>query len=545
MGKGLIITVVLFLFLAKTVNGQDAYSEQVRRYVDRYYALAIEDQKSTGVPAAITLAQALIETDAGSSELMQKANNHFGMKCKPDWKGATILHNDNAPNECFKKYGSAKESYSDHSDHLKNNQRYAAMFALPVTDYASWAAGLKNNGYATNPQYAVKLIRVIEDYHLQKYTYMAVLGSDAKNFPAYDAASESKVSIRADISGRDSLLHIIDSLKTACASASRKAAPVVAIDKPTKIEVAKHKQESTVSEPDPRSDDIKFDSGKLITINGLKGFYAYKGEILLKYAVKHKIRYAKLLELNDLPDAPLEYDMPVYVEKKLSNGTHSRHTVTDGEPMLLIAQKEAMQLKRLYTLNNIDLKEEPLPGAILELQFQAAKRPPVRAAALMAKKPVKPAASTPTVHRENDYVAVSHPKEQADSTEDDSVDEKPALKPESVKPVKKQPALLREDTASEDLAGLKSELDREVYADNAGLKRKPTKDKVNDDAPAANKKPLKPVHQAPKKAKTYKIKKGDTLSSIADKFDVSVKQLRQWNNIKGNSIREGKSIKVQ
>ena len=534
------------LLMVKSVRAQDAYGEQVRRYVDKYYPLAVDDQKATGVPAAISLAQAVVETDAGASELMQKANNHFGMKCKPDWKGATILHNDNTPNECFKKYASAKESYSDHSEHLKKNQRYAPLFALPVTDYASWAAGLKNSGYATNPQYAVKLIRVIEDYHLQKYTYMAISGADAKNYPSSDPAAEVKTSVRNDIPGRDSLLHIIDSLKKACVAGAGKPAQAGVGEKAAKAEVPKRKVESAAAEPDPRSEDIKFDSGKLITINGLKGFYAYRGEILLKYAVKHKIRYAKLLELNDLPDAPLEFDMPVYVEKKRANGTHSRHTVTEGECMLLVAQKEAMQLKRLYALNNIDAKEEPLPGAVLELQFQAAKKPPVRAAALMARKPAKPAPPAAAPVHENDYVAVNHPRQDADSSADDADDDKPAAKPEPPKAAKKQPALMREDTAAEDLAGLKSELDREVYADDAGLKH-PAKTAPHTaaDAPAVAKKPAKPAHEAPKKAKTYKIKKGDTLSSIADKFDVSVKQLRQWNNIKGNAIREGKSIRVQ
>ena len=120
----------------------------------------------TGIPASITLAQGIIESDCGHSSLAREANNHFGIKCHDDWTGPTIRHNDNSRNECFRKYGKAEESFYDHSDFLKSGSRYSFLFNYNSTDYKAWAHGLKKAGYATNPDYANMLIRTIEENKL-------------------------------------------------------------------------------------------------------------------------------------------------------------------------------------------------------------------------------------------------------------------------------------------------------------------------------------------------------------------------------------------
>ena len=159
---------------------------------------AISEQRASGIPASVILGQGILETEAGASELMVKANNHFGIKCKNNWQGPTFLHTDDAKDECFKKYQSAEESYKDHSAHLINNPRYAPLFKCSKTDYAAWAVGLKRCGYATNPQYAQRLIKIIEDFRLQEYTYAALDSYMLHTYPALVDESPEQVFVSKD-----------------------------------------------------------------------------------------------------------------------------------------------------------------------------------------------------------------------------------------------------------------------------------------------------------------------------------------------------------
>ncbi len=140
-----------------------------QRYVEKYADVAVDQMHRYGVPASITLAQGLLESAAGTSRLATQGNNHFGIKCGGTWKGRYMLMTDDAPNEKFRVYSSAKESYEDHSTFLRNGRRYASLFTLSRTDYKGWAHGLKRAGYATNPRYAYLLIDLIETYNLTRY----------------------------------------------------------------------------------------------------------------------------------------------------------------------------------------------------------------------------------------------------------------------------------------------------------------------------------------------------------------------------------------
>ena len=172
MQKYVGLLLVFFLWDATSLRGQG--KETIRQYIDQYGSLAIAEMQRTGVPASIKLAQGIHETQAGTSMLVQRSNNHFGIKCKTGWSGPSVRHDDDERSECFRKYETAEASFVDHSNFLKNSPRYFQLFDLSPTDYAGWAQGLKNAGYATNPQYAKTLIRLIEEYDLNRYTLLAL-----------------------------------------------------------------------------------------------------------------------------------------------------------------------------------------------------------------------------------------------------------------------------------------------------------------------------------------------------------------------------------
>jgi len=137
-------------------------------YIERFKAIAIKEMNSYGIPASITLAQGILESGNGNSSLARDANNHFGIKCTSEWKGKTILKDDDEKDDCFRVYTSPEESFRDHSEFLKR-KRYASLFELNKNDYRGWATGLKAAGYATNPRYAELLITLVERYDLSKY----------------------------------------------------------------------------------------------------------------------------------------------------------------------------------------------------------------------------------------------------------------------------------------------------------------------------------------------------------------------------------------
>lgn len=145
-----------------------AQSNAYKEYIDKYSDMAVEQMKKYHIPASITLAQGLLESGAGRSNLCRKANNHFGIKCGPGWTGPYFVQDDDFENERFRAYKNARESYIDHSIFLQK-PRYAFLFNYKTTDYKSWAHGLKKAGYATNPRYAYLLIDLIEQYELYRF----------------------------------------------------------------------------------------------------------------------------------------------------------------------------------------------------------------------------------------------------------------------------------------------------------------------------------------------------------------------------------------
>lgn len=231
--------------------------------------------KRMGVPAAITLAQGILETESGNSDLVKKSNNHFGIKCKANWTGASVSHDDDAAGECFRLYKNAEESYRDHSNFLRGSDRYSFLFKLDVRDYKGWAYGLKKAGYATNPAYPQILIKHIEQYNLQQYT---LLGAD--EVPQFDAT-------RFQDDAEDKAV-----------------------------------EEKIAADQKAAADEASLlDAGdKVLTVNGSRCVYAGKGTSLLVVATKNNINLNKMLGFNELSeDGLLVKNQYVFLEK-IKNG---------------------------------------------------------------------------------------------------------------------------------------------------------------------------------------------------------------------------------
>ncbi len=321
-----IVFTILFSLASLTLAAQRI---SVEEYIDQFKDIAISEMKRSGVPASITLAQGILETENGNSELVKKSNNHFGIKCKNTWTGETVTHDDDANGECFRAYTNATESYRDHSDFLKANKRYSALFNLDPADYAGWARGLKKAGYATNPKYPDLLIKYIEQYDLQQYSLVAL-----NRLPETDIAK---------------------------AEDNKTVAP------------AEVTVENPVSENDITT--AANDADKVISINKTKCVFAKKRTSLLVIANKHRISLSKLMEFNDMEEEGLlGKDQLIYLEKKSKTGEKEFYIVQPGETLYDIAQKNAVQLKYLLEYNNLkaDSKLNTKTKLFLQPGFQGA-----------------------------------------------------------------------------------------------------------------------------------------------------------------------------
>lgn len=169
---------IILILSASAVSNADVYHE----YIETYSDMAVEQQELHGIPASITLAQGLLESAAGRSTLATRGNNHFGIKCHNTWTGDTMIRSDDRPDDCFRVYRSVRESFDDHSQ-LLLRKRYSSLFDLDPLDYAGWATGLRKCGYATDPNYASRLITIIERYAL--YLYDSLAGRDTEAGAAF------------------------------------------------------------------------------------------------------------------------------------------------------------------------------------------------------------------------------------------------------------------------------------------------------------------------------------------------------------------------
>lgn len=321
------ISILLAILCFMTAGAQKTSIED---YIQTYRDLAIQEMKRTGVPAAIKLAQGIHETEGGNSDLLKRSNNHFGIKCKTNWTGETVYHDDDALGECFRKYPSAEDSYRDHSNFLKGSSRYAFLFNLKPTDYKGWAYGLKRAGYATNPRYPQIIIKYIEEYGLEEYTLMALRDgspADSMNMPSVKSSARTQDTVSAN-----------ESLAV----------------------------EDRVSETR---------TGRTL-FNGLHAVWSPAGTSLLAIATEHDIPLARLLDYNDLEhDGLLMNDEWIYLERKRKTGKQDSYVTESEETPRFIAQVNAIQLNHLLQYNAFDRGSMVPAGTRVQLKPASANQP--------------------------------------------------------------------------------------------------------------------------------------------------------------------------
>lgn len=308
----------VFAFSLLTAKAQT--NEVTEQYIKTFSGVAVEEMQRTGVPAAIKLAQGILETMSGQSPLVLKSNNHFGIKCKQGYEGPYVLHDDDRPQERFMKYESAGQSYRDHSDFLKNRPRYAFLFELAPTDYKGWAYGLKKAGYATNPKYPQILITLIEKYNLADYTLMGLGQLDMNE------------DVRSYI-------------------AQKTGMPV-----PEKAVI---KEEAAIIYPE----------GDFL-INNTKVVFLKAGASLADIAGKYNIPLNRLYDMNDFSTPPdvVKKGTLVFLQLKRTMSDKGHHEVHAGESIYDIAQAEGIRLESLLKYNNLSKFDSPAIGTKLKLR---------------------------------------------------------------------------------------------------------------------------------------------------------------------------------
>lgn len=307
---------LLVCTLALTASVPETRKSPQLIYIERYAEIAVEEMYRSGVPASITLAQGLLESRYGQSELAVKGNNHFGIKCH-NWNGAGMYYDDDRKGECFRKYASPEESYRDHSDFLRFRDRYRFLFDLEPTDYKGWAHGLKKAGYATDSKYPQKLISLIEEFELYKY----------------------------DLDGGD-----------------RRQRP----DSPARLERVERLDDS-------RKETFHFAlSRQMYSKNGVPFVYSVEGESYASIAARYNLFHKEILRYNDLKeDVTLYPGTVVYLQKKKKQAAKGldKHIVEEDDMSLTdIAQRYAVKLSSLLRMNGFTEDYEPKEGEVIILR---------------------------------------------------------------------------------------------------------------------------------------------------------------------------------
>ena len=392
------------------------YTEaDIYAYIERYQEPAINKMYEYKIPASITIAQGIFESACGMSHLATDGNNHFGIKCHKEWTGDTILIDDDELQECFRKYATVEESFNDHSLFLKTRPRYSALFDLDVMDYAGWANGLKAAGYATNPEYATRLIRLIETYHIARLDtiYQERLASGYfKNYPDVQppvtAKEPAKPAAQSAPSNDDSRI-TPEPAKPHKPHKPAKQNPQDTPPAPTKPNPATPNGSAKTTEPAPTpsqtttpapkpdenaADEVAARDEKptaLTVFSALDGEYpradypftdravyannrtlfviAQKGDTYAKIARDVQDKEARLKKYNDATgNAKLKVGQVVYIEKKNNSGKEPYYKVINSESLLYISQKTAISLKKLCKYNNIPATEKLKKDRMLKLK---------------------------------------------------------------------------------------------------------------------------------------------------------------------------------
>ena len=321
-------------------------------YIEKYAPLAVSEMYRSGVPASITLAQGLLESGNGQSELARMSNNHFGIKCHNNWQGGKVYYDDDAKGECFRKYSHPSESYRDHSDFLRFRDRYKFLFDYKVTDYKSWAYGLKKAGYATDPAYPKKLIKLIEEYDLHQYDR-----KPASFGRSYNKKDEPKEVVKHEPKKDPK----VAPSKTEQQKPEKQKIPL----SPTVIEQVKELDAKQLEE-------FHFSlARKVYTQNSVPFVYAEDGDTYTSIAASHNLFTREILKFNDLKeDESLAPGTVVYLKPKKKSAAKGidKYVFEAGDDLRDVAQRFGVRLASVVRLNGFEEGFVPLEGDIIRLR---------------------------------------------------------------------------------------------------------------------------------------------------------------------------------
>lgn len=330
------LTTILLLFISLILTSHQAPAQEKTKqviYIEKYAPVAVEEMYRSGIPASITLAQGLLESGYGLSELAVKGNNHFGIKCHNNWTGGRMYHDDDEKGECFRKYKSPEESYRDHSDFLRYRDRYKFLFDYKITDYKSWAHGLKKAGYATDPAYPTKLINIIETYGLHEY--------DTKT----PHVNQEEKSDKKPVS---------------------KPEPVPQLP-PTPTEIEQVKPLT-----DKQRQEFHFSlSRQMFSQNGVPFVYSVEGETYQSIAASYNLFEREILKFNEASKGDrLLPGTVVYLKPKKKQAAKGleKHVFESGDTMRAISQRFGVRLDKLYKMNGMPEGYAPKEGDIIRLR---------------------------------------------------------------------------------------------------------------------------------------------------------------------------------
>lgn len=330
----------LTLFISITSFAQDISEIS---YIQKHALLAVEEMENYKIPASITLAQGILETGGGQSRLAEQANNHFGIKCKKEWTGETIYHDDDALGECFRKYNNVRESYRDHSKFLAERPYYRKLFDLKLTDYKGWAHGLKKAGYATNPRYAYILISKIENNNLQEF----------------DVINRDQV--------YDKLVSLYGPVDRKLVDPNYKETAIAAVE-PKKTQPKTEPKQETKTMEVPKREISPRARVKRHPI-GREYIIVYPGETLNQIAKLYDTSVDKLMEYNELQrPQDLRAEQYLFFAKKKNSGAKKYYKSVKGDNLYLIAQKNGIKYDQLLRRNRIDKNYQPSVGETFYLR---------------------------------------------------------------------------------------------------------------------------------------------------------------------------------
>lgn len=508
-------------------------------YVERYKVYAIKEMKRTGIPASITLAQGMLESSYGKSKLAKEGNNHFGIKChRGSWGGGEMYLADDRPNECFRTYETALQSFKDHSIFLTEGKRYQELFEVAPNNYKAWAEGLKDAGYATNPRYDDILIKLIKKHNLHYFDQFHNKPYKEQKLAINEGQKEDKGSNVAKQNG----------LKVYNAGSGQSLQKIAEQTNATLRELKSyndfHDPYATVKKDAPVYLEPKKDKPA-------KSYHVVEqGESMWDIAQQYGVKVKKLYKRNrlDLYNQPPEneriflrkvrYEAMPEREKPLpkpeknpetaNTNKHqppeelpSYHAVQEGESMRDIAQRYDIQLNRLYKLNRLELDEQPAVGSEIHLKETRYIKPEVR------DKPIK--------------------------TQPSNQDQKTANKKNrGNKAGKDKEENSYEGTYNQSASKFENGGNKNDKASNS--EEKTTDRKSNAVSHNADQENNRYSNSNTESAKTgasstvnhqHTVKANETLYEIAKEYGVSVKQLKQWNKLKNATIEKGQELRVR